>query len=308
MPPLPAYIEVDGLRVCQGFDPECVREALSFKPRAGDIFVVTYPKCGTHWAQQILQLIVHRGQSASNYFEFQMQTPFLEFTGTKILDAMPAPRLLKTHLTFERQPYHKEAKYVYIARDVKDCCVSFYHHTRGLPGYRFKDGSFDDFFDLFVKGKTDFGDYFEHLLSWYAHRNDPNVFFTTFEALKKDTRDIVLKMARFIGEEYAKVLEDDPDILQQVLDKSSVAFMKQALDLQPEQVQKLVEENPQLVPQSFRKMVLEEDGSPSPMKFIRKGVVGDWKVHFTPQHTRRMQARIEEKTKGSDVMSLWAEE
>uniref|UniRef100_A0A0K8RNH3 Putative sulfotransferase n=1 Tax=Ixodes ricinus TaxID=34613 RepID=A0A0K8RNH3_IXORI len=307
MPVLPSYIDVDGLRVAQGFDPECVREALNFKPRAGDIFVVTFPKCGTHWVQQILQVLVHRGESATNYFQFQMQTPFLEFTGTKILDALPPPRLFKTHLSFERQPYHKEAKYVYVARNVKDCCVSFYHHTRGLPGYRFKNGSFDDFFDLFIKGETDFGDYFDHLLSWYAHRNDPNVFFTTFEDLKKDTRGIVLKMARFLGEEYAKMLEDDPEILKQVLDKSSIAYMKQTVDMQPEQVQKLVSENPQLVPQSVRNMLLEEDGSPSSMQFIRKGVVGDWKGHFTPEQIKRMQARIEEKTKGSDVMSLWAE-
>lgn len=302
---LPSYYEVDGLRVAVGFDETCVREALAFKPRPGDIFVVTYPKCGTHWMQQILQLLINRGQSSSNYFEFQMRTPFLEFNGTKMLDAMPAPRLLKTHLPFDKQPYHKDAKYVYVARNPKDCCVSFYHHTRSIPGYDFKDGSFDTFFDLFVKGETDYGDYFDSLLSWYAHRNDPNVFFTTYEEMKRDTKGVVLRLARFIGDEYAKMIEDDPKMLQQILDKSTPQYMKETVDMQSDQLQQIAKESPHLVSASVRNMLMEKDGTVAAMKFVRKAEVGDWKGHFSPEQETRMKARIAEKLKGTDVMTLW---
>lgn len=85
---------------------------------------------------------------------------------------------------------------------LQDCCVSYYHHTKSIPGYRFVDGLFDDYFELFIDGLIDFGDYFDMTLSWYEHRNDPNVLFLTYEELKKDTDANVLKVAEFIGPKY----------------------------------------------------------------------------------------------------------
>lgn len=52
---------------------------------------------------------------------------------------------------------------------------------------------------MFEQGKVDFGDYFDHLLSWYAHRNNPNVLFVTYEELKKDTAGWILKLADFFS-------------------------------------------------------------------------------------------------------------
>lgn len=42
---------------------------------------------------------------------------------------------------------------------------------RNMTGHGF-DGTFDEFFELFISGNTDYGDYFDHLLGWYAHRWD----------------------------------------------------------------------------------------------------------------------------------------
>ncbi|XP_049268614.1 sulfotransferase ssu-1 [Rhipicephalus sanguineus] len=304
-PKKPSYVDVDGIRLPGGFDPDRVREALSFKPKPGDIFLVTYPKCGTHWIQQISQLILNRGASASNYLEFQMKTPFLEFTGTSDLDAMPPPRLLKTHFAFDRQPYHEDAKYVYMVRNPRDCCVSFYHHSRCIPGYQFADGSFDDFFEVFIRGETDFGDYFDNLLSWYEHKDDPNVFFLTYEDLKKDTRGGVLRLARFFGKKYAEPLERDPHLLQQVLDKSSVQYMKDHIEVTSGDLEKLLSTGNGATMEPVRKMFVPRDGRDPTIQFIRKGQVGDWKGHFTPEQEAKMRARIAEKTAGTDVMSLW---
>ncbi|KAG0443395.1 hypothetical protein HPB47_014967 [Ixodes persulcatus] len=100
---------------------------------------------------------------------------------------MARPGAIKTHMPFQLQPYSKDTKYLYIARNPYDCCVSFFYHTKGLPRYNFADGTFDEFFEMFIEGKVDTGDYFDNLLSWYEHRNDPNVLFLTYEDLKKDT-------------------------------------------------------------------------------------------------------------------------
>ncbi|GBN13530.1 hypothetical protein AVEN_160398-1, partial [Araneus ventricosus] len=83
-----------------------------------------------------------------------------------------------------------------------DCCVSFYHHTKNLPVYRFEDGEFDVFFELFINGEVEYGDYFDTTLSWWEHRNDPNVLFITYEEIKKDPKNSVLKISGFIGTEY----------------------------------------------------------------------------------------------------------
>ena len=51
---------------------------------------------------------------------------------------------------------------IFLARSPKDCLVSFYYHTLGFDQYyNFKDGKFNDFFKLFVKGECDYGNYFE---------------------------------------------------------------------------------------------------------------------------------------------------
>ena len=44
-----------------------------------------------------------------------------------------------------------------------------------------------------------YGDYFDHVLSWWAHRNDENVLFLKYEDMKKDLTAIVTQFAEFIG-------------------------------------------------------------------------------------------------------------
>ncbi|KAH7940485.1 hypothetical protein HPB49_000484 [Dermacentor silvarum] len=39
--------------------------------------------------------------------------------------------------------------------------------------------------------------------------------------------------------------------------------------------------------------------------FVRKGVVGDWRAHFTKAQIRKTKSWIARKTEGSDVMRLW---
>ena len=41
----------------------------SFKARKGDLFVATYPKCGSTWTQQIVKLVRNHGQEDGNDVE-----------------------------------------------------------------------------------------------------------------------------------------------------------------------------------------------------------------------------------------------
>ncbi|GBL76482.1 Sulfotransferase 1 family member D1 [Araneus ventricosus] len=134
---------------------------------------------------------------------------------------MTRPGAIKTHLPYHLTPRSEEAKYIYVTRNPKDCCVSYYHHMKSIPGHGF-NGTFDQFFELFISGRIDYGDYFDHLLAWYKHRKDPNVLFMTYEEMKENPETAVLKMASFLDEEkFAKPLKDYPEKLSNVL-KSSV--------------------------------------------------------------------------------------
>ncbi|GFT12256.1 sulfotransferase 1C2 [Nephila pilipes] len=144
------------------------RSALEYKPIPGDVFIVTYPKCGTTWAQQMLVLIFRQGEPLESQKGFNDVSPFMDARGGKSAEDMPRPNAIKTHLPFRLIPWSEEAKYIYIARNPKDCCVSYFHHMRNIPHKGFK-GNFDEFFEIFMTGKIHYEDYFDHLMEWYEH-------------------------------------------------------------------------------------------------------------------------------------------
>ncbi|UYV67143.1 hypothetical protein LAZ67_4004069, partial [Cordylochernes scorpioides] len=291
----PQYKDVDGVRVAEIFSSEAVSSALAYVPLDEDMFVVTFPKCGTTWTQAIVLLILNKGKPFKNIGEFFKRSPFLEMCGAEAVAMMPRPGVLKLHLTYEQTPQNSKAKYIYVVRNPKDTCVSFYHHTKGWGLYGFT-GSFSDFFDIFYKGENDFGEYFEHVMSWYKHRDDPNVLFILYEDLKKDTKGMVMKIAKFLGPEWEKLLIDEPQVLEDVLKYSSINEMKQMVKAQDLVAASQSEEN---VPQGLRHIAsqMANVGAGSLMKdfeFVRKGVVGDWKNHFTEEQAKKLDDKTRE--------------
>ncbi|XP_076357541.1 sulfotransferase ssu-1-like [Tachypleus tridentatus] len=308
----PVYQEVDGFTINTTFLPDCVRSAIHYKPRDDDIFVVTFPKCGTTWTQHIVHNILNKGETFKNFKDVQERSPFIEMMGAKFVENMPRPQAIKTHLPFHVCTYSPKAKYIYVARNPRDCCVSFYHHTKIFPEYQFEDGSFDDFFEVFINGETEWGDYFDHLLSAYEHRNDPNVCFLTYEEMKDDAKAAVLKLAKFLGPQYAEMLESDDKIMMKILDHTSMEFMKRFnkdmklfysnMD-ETSFIGAEVPEGLKYVMEVFKTRDLK---MPHKFDFIRKGAVGDWKNYFSPVQSKRLMEKFYTKTKGTDVFSLWA--
>ncbi|KAH6926188.1 hypothetical protein HPB50_015800 [Hyalomma asiaticum] len=101
---------------------------------------------------------------------------------------------------------------------------------KGMTAKKF-DASFSRFCKAFIAGKLSCGDYFDHLLPWYEHRNDPNVLFFTYEQMKKDTDLWTLKIADFMDEQYGKKLREDPTLLHKVIEASSLKNMQGCLQL-----------------------------------------------------------------------------
>lgn len=301
----PIYRIIDGFKINRYFSVEHFRSAVRYEPRIDDIFLVTFPKSGTIWLQQIGYLIFHNGVPAPSGLEFYRSSPFLEMFGAEDVEKMARPGLIKTHLNYSLIPKSPRAKYMWVCRNPKDVCVSFFYHTKAFTGYDFTDGKFEDYFEIFMQGATDFGDYFEHVHSWYAHRNDPNVHLIHYEELKANPRNQVLKLAAFLGEEYHLRLIQKPELLDQVLRFSAIDYMKEetAGSIKAFFSNPLDSDEDVLPGIKYYKETTAR--YPRNANYIRKGVLGDWKNHFTDNMTARMEKKIYDKLSGTEFIDVW---
>ncbi len=277
----PRYTMHNGFRMPMGFPPEAFSSGLSYQPQPGDIFIAAYPKCGTTWVQYIVWLIIHDGEPLPPGKRLREAIPMLEGFGKEFVAALPSPRAIKTHLPYQMTPYHPEAKYIHVCRNPFDCAVSFYHHTKGfMEDYDFVNGSFDEYFECFIAGEVDWGDYFDNLLSWYEHKNAHNVLCLTYENLKNNPQEAVNQIAAFLGSEYLDKVKNE-QILNKILTNSSFERMSQ-------------DPNRWATPR------------PDNMPFIRKGQIGDWKNYFSEHQTKRLTEKFVQRTKGTDLEKLWS--
>ncbi|EEC20563.1 salivary sulfotransferase, putative [Ixodes scapularis] len=184
-------------------------------------------------------------------------------------------------------------------------CPSTTTSRHDRPHYRFQDGTFEEFLEAFIKGRVGQGDHLDHALSGYALRHEANVFFLTYEELKEDTAGSVLKIAKFLGDPYASVFDQDPGLMETVLAKSSVKFMKRTFQVSCE-LRAIHEDRPlnEEAEEDWKNLRNETTG----LGFVRNGTTGDWRGHFSLQLLERMQTWIDCKTRGSDVMRLWERE
>lgn len=179
--------------------------------------------------------------------------------------------MIKTHLPYNLVDQNPSAKYIYVTRNPKDCVVSFYHHTVGFPRhYDFEHGKFDTYFNLFLEGKVDHGDYFDFLRQAMDHKDNPNTLFLRYEAGRKDTREFILQIASFLDDKVypERLLADDERILKLVLEHSSLDSMKK----------------------DPRRWCSDRTGH---QPFIRKGSTGGWNELLSDEQAAKLQKRLD---------------
>jgi len=225
------------------------------KPRPGDIYVATAPKTGTTWMQQIVYQVLTGGRGefehisqVSPYLEQMMIRGFAE----AVLDALPSPRILKTHMPYGLVDPPPDSRVIYVTRNAADSLVSLHNHVCLEEGYRHK-------LDVpFLRQNFLLKRWFWHLKSWWPHRADPNVLHLRYEELAADLEGGIRKVARFLG----VTLEEDR--MGVILEKCGFAYMKQHDD------------------RFDVRLPVYDRGAPMP-GFIRKGVVGDGRAVLTPE-------------------------
>jgi hypothetical protein len=190
----------------------------SYRPRPSDVVITPYAKCGTTWLQQIFHTLRTRGDF--DFDDISRVVPWLEtavIAGVNLEGPQRAePRGFKSHLSYAMVP--KGARYIVAFRDPKDAVVSMF---RFMEGWFIEPGAvlMNDFAKNWV-ARTDEGrDYWSHLLSWWAERDNPDVLILSYEGMMAAPDATIRQVAAFCG--FAL----DDELMALALERSSFEFM-----------------------------------------------------------------------------------
>lgn len=196
--------------------PEGWQHGLDYKPDPTDVFIVTPPKCGTTWMQQIVHGLRTRG--SMDFDEITRVIPWINMAydmGFDIYAPQVAnPRAFKTHDTLDEVP--KGGKYITVLRDPKDALLSHYYF---FEGFFFERGSID--IESFAK------EYylpsravFKHIMALWEQRKNEDVLPLCFENMKENLPKTIDRVAEFIG------IPLDDELREIALRQSDIKFMQ----------------------------------------------------------------------------------
>ncbi len=203
---------------------------------------------------------------------FQPGNPLGIINSLEQVRTVPSPHLIKTRLHadfYQKQVTNGTTKAIAILRNPKDMLVSFYHFYRMNRGYAFNQ-SWHYFFDMFKEKQLFWGDWTDHVISWWKLRNKPNVLIVKYEDLKKDLRGQIQRIAQFCGKDPSDV---DLDTIEK---RTTFESMK---------------ENPSL---NFSCSQYVYDFSKAP--FMRNGTAGGWKDWFSQEQSQYIDSICRELT------------
>jgi len=300
-----AYFYADYIWPGLLMSPERLDKLRDFQFRPSDILICSYPKSGTTWVSEIVSLIVHRGDiEAVKRKPLHERVPWLEMDNEyfwvrfywvwqlfgrllgignaeeneKVGTSDEIPRVIFTHLPLEllpKQALEGRCKIIYVARNPKDNAVSFYHFHQMARFLGQQKITWNEFFPLYAVGKIYCGSWFEHVLGfWEFSKVNSNVLFLKYEDMKKDLVSEVKRIGNFVG------LDLSEETRGQIVRHCQFETMKD------------------------NKMA-NRDGlwlfNQKVSKFMRKGMVGDWKNYFSVTQSEMFDGIYAERMKGRDL-------
>ncbi|XP_038047818.1 sulfotransferase family cytosolic 1B member 1-like [Patiria miniata] len=263
----------------------------TFQVRDDDIYMVTFPKSGTHWLGEIIDYVMSEGRddfdrtNMSAVLEITMEADPSKFAsatpGYKILETMASPRIMGTHCLpnlLPPQVMDKKPKMFYLARNPKDLMVSYFIFIKPFLTPTLQ--TWEGFLFMLVAGQMVGGSWFDHVLSYWERRNDDNLLFLKYEDLHKDLKGNIRKVAAHLG----KNLSDD--VIDKIAERVTLAGMQKTY--------KNIEE---AHGEKGKKMTHLFGMAP----YLRKGKVGGWKEVFTAEQSALFDMIYAEKMKGSGL-------
>ncbi len=200
-----------------------------YRPRPGDVVIATYPKCGTTWMQRIVDLLVFQTPEARPVTKI---SPWVDRRFPEPVEALMARieaqthrRFLKAHVPADGLTLFDEVRYIHVARDGRDACMSYHNHGFGLtpemlagldeaglgdetiarPYPRIPVDPAAYFHRWITEGAaageedgTPFMSFFTMERTWWAVRDRPNVLLVHYDDLKADLAGEMRRVADFL--------------------------------------------------------------------------------------------------------------
>ncbi|XP_054849527.1 sulfotransferase 1B1-like [Eublepharis macularius] len=258
----------------------------NFEARVDDLLISTYPKSGTTWMQEIVDLIFATGDvEKARRAPVYVRIPCLEIcspppvpSGVDRLVNAPSPRVIKSHLPFQLLPksfLEKNCKIIYVARNAKDNLVSYYFYdlmNRTQPD----PGPWDGYVKKFMEGKVAWGSWYDHVRRCWDERANHRILYVFYEDMKEDLAHEIRRVKDFLEVELSE------DIVQKIAHHTSFQIMK---------------DNPMANYDTLPSTFLDRTKS----SFMRKGEVGDWKNYFTVAQREAFDADYQRKMEGTTL-------
>jgi aryl sulfotransferase len=219
-----------------------------YTPRNDDVVIATYAKCGTTWTQRIISLLIFQSPEPCHVHEVspwvdsrlmfsieQLQT---------VLNGQQHRRFLKSHIPFDGLPHYDQVRYIHVARDARDTCMSFFNHCSaytplayqgmgqaagdmGGPAPRCPDDPRIFWRDWMTRGvmpgATDgYPDlsFFDFETTYWQARHADNLLLVHYNDLKADLDGEMRRIADFLS------IETPPDLWPQLVEAATFAAMK----------------------------------------------------------------------------------
>jgi hypothetical protein len=310
---------------------ELQKANLRFRP--GDVFVTTMSKCGTTLAEQIVLLLLNGGKAeelnplhkntfdprSGNIGKIWAEMTVVEGLGVngesenttaanacmgegkarmsvEDFDSIPSPRILKTHaprdlfLADDREAgdgsLTSGVKVIYVTRNPFDACVSCYYHPKPGVSPHSKGMPFDAFARLWLSKRVEFGGWTNHVKGWReeyeSSSNNDVMLWISYEDLVGQPIESIEQIARFLK-----------------VDASSSLIERVAAGCKFDNVKKAAKDA----------IALGEQGD---LTHLRRGVVGDWKNHFSTCLRAEFEQELSVKLSGVNLeydigeVDLWS--
>ena len=274
-----------------------------FNPRPDDLFLISFPKSGTTWLKALAFATMTRTHYPLDRHPLLSLNPhdvvpfmddlFVAGQASK-LEALPSPRILATHMPYSLLPDSitgSGCRIIYICRDPKDVVVSLWHFSAKASAAKGRECfPFDKFFEMACEGDFPYSPIWDHSLQYWKEslKRSEKVLFLKYEEMLEEPAANVKRLAEFLGCPLSEE-EEKEGVVEKIISLCSFEKLK-SLDANKKGSQGIA--------------VFKVANA----SFFRKGGIGDWRNHASPEMAQKLDGIVREKLEGSGLTILGVEE